>query len=104
MSNFGTAVLVQLTSALRHMAAEERVYRLFLMSGCVDPWTKLVEMFPTSNELMFNLLRILSKLSAEQEICAALDGKKQFLRTLCSFFKVYRDSIHVVIRVAYIFA
>jgi hypothetical protein len=66
INNYGTSILVQLTSATRHIAAEERAIKLFLKSGCFDPWTKLVEMFPTSNDLVFNMLRILSKLSTTQ--------------------------------------
>lgn len=61
-------------------------------------------MFPTSNDLIFNMLRILSKLSANQECCEKLNEKKQFLKTLSSFFKVYKAHIHIVIRVSYIFA
>lgn len=66
LSPFGSTMLIQLTSASRHLAAQEKSYRLFLKSNCFEPWTKLIEMFPTSNDLIFNLLRILSKLSAYQ--------------------------------------
>ena len=101
---FGTNVLVQLISASRHLAAEEKSYKLFLKSNCLEPWTKLVEMFPTSNELILNVLRIFLKLSTHQECCEKLNEKKQFLKILSSFFKIYKNHIHIVIRVAYIFA
>lgn len=73
INQFGTSILVQLTSATRHMAPEEKSYRLFLKSNCFDPWTRLVEMFPTSNDLIFNMLRIFSKLSSIQECCEKLN-------------------------------
>ena len=103
-TQFSSIVLVQLTSACRHLAVEEKAFRLFLVSNCFDPWTKLIEVFPTANDLVFNLLRIISKLSAHPDCCSKLNEKKQFLKTLSSFFKVYKNHIHIVIRVAFIFA
>lgn len=61
-------------------------------------------MFPTSNDIVFNLLRILSKLSNYESVCQKLDEKKGFIKTLSSFFKFYKTNIHIIIRIAYIFA
>ena len=63
-NQFSNGVLVQLTSAYRHLAAEEKSLKIFLKSNCFDPWTRLIELFPTNNDIVFNLLRIISKLSA----------------------------------------
>lgn len=101
---FSNNVLVQLTSACRHLAAEDRSTKVFLKSNCFEPWTRLIEMFPTSNDLVFNLLRIISKLSANAECCWKLNERKAFVKTLSSFFKIYKDHIHIVIRVSFVFA
>lgn len=50
------------------------------------------------------MIRILSKLSASQQICQKLNEKKHFLKTLSSFFKAYKAQIHIIIRISYIFA
>lgn len=61
-------------------------------------------MFPTSKNIVFNILRIISKLSNYESVCLKLNEKKQFIKTLTSFFKFYKNDIHIIIRLAFIFA
>ena len=106
IGGFGTSILVQITSAYRHLVAEEKSYALFSDENCncFGAWISLVEKFPTSNDLIFNLLRILSKLSSYQDFCQKLNKKKKCLQTLSNFFKMYKSQIHIVIRISFIFA
>jgi hypothetical protein len=103
-SGFGTQLMVQLTACYRHLAVEEKSHKVFLKSNCFDTWARLIELFPTSNDIVFNLLRILSKLSNYESVCQKLNEKKQCIKTLSSFFKFYKTNIHIIIRIAYIFA
>ena len=64
MSQYGNSLMVQITSAYRHLAADDKAYKFFLASNCLEVWSKAIEMFPTSNDIIFNLLRIFSKISS----------------------------------------
>ncbi len=61
-------------------------------------------MFPTNQDVIFNVLRTLSKLSNYELVCVKLNDKKACLKNLSSFFKFYKSNIHIIIRIAIIFA
>lgn len=53
---------------------------------------------------MFNILRTLSKLSNYESCCVKLSERQGCIARLGSFFKFYKAHIHIVIRVAIVFA
>lgn len=100
----GTKMLVQITAAHRHLAADDKSSKAFLKSECFEGWTRLIELFPRSNDIVLNILRLFSKLSTLEECCQRIHAKKICIRNLVSFFREYRSNIYIVIRVAFIFA
>lgn len=104
ITQIGTAILVQLSSSYRHLAVEEKSHKVFLESNCFDGWARLIEIFPTNQELMFNILRTLSKLSNYETCCVKLNEKKACIKNISSFFKFYKHNIHIIIRIAIIFS
>ena len=104
VSQVGTSILTQLSASYRHLAVEERSYKAFLESNCIEAWARLIEVFPTNQDLIFNVLRTLSKVSNYESICNKLNEKKACLKSLSSFFKFYKANIHIIIRIAIIFA
>lgn len=97
-------MVTQLSAAYRHLAVEEQSYRCFLTSNCVDAWARLIEVFPTNQDLVFNVLRTLSKLSSYEAVCVKLNERKACLKSLSEFFKFYKANIHIIIRIAIVFA
>lgn len=100
----GSTVLAQLTASYRHLAVEEKSHKAFLESNCIEAWARLIEVFPTNQDIIFNVLRTLSKLSNYESVCTKLNEKKACLKWLSSFFKFYKANIHIIIRIAIIFA
>ena len=103
-TTIGNKMLVQITSAYRHLAAEEKSYKAFSTSKTVEEWIRLLETFPTSKEIILNLLRLFSKFSTTQSCCETLDAREVCIRNLISFFATYKTDIYIIIRVSFIFA
>lgn len=53
---------------------------------------------------MFSVLRTLSKVSNYESVCVKLQEKRGCVKTLSSFFKFYKANVHIVVRVAIVFA
>lgn len=97
-------MLVQITSTHRHLAVEEKSFKVFLVAKTVDEWLRMLEVFPTHKEVVLNLLRLFSKLSTLEQCCEVLDAREACLRNLKGFFAAYKTDIYIIIRVAFIFA
>lgn len=100
----GTKMLVQVTATHRHLAAEDKSVKAFLKSETVEFWTRLIELFPRSHDVVLNLLRLFSKVSMNEECCQKIHARRVCTRNLVSFFREYRTNIYVIIRIAFIFA
>ena len=104
MTPAGNAILTQLSASYRHLAVEDKCHKAFLDSNCLEAWAHLIEVFPTNQDVIFNVLRTLSKLSNYESVCIKLNEKKACLKGLSGFFKFYKSNIHIIIRIAIIFA
>lgn len=70
--DFHSQVLIQVTGCLRNLAMQNERLRVFVESGAVGHLARLLDTHADQRELMVNVVRILSKLSLNEECRKAL--------------------------------
>jgi hypothetical protein len=76
---------------LRNLADVGSSRHQFLQHHVVDMLGKTMELCSHDKDLVFNICRILSKLTVHGDCCAAVSNQSSYIRTLLELLHKYKD-------------
>lgn len=74
----------------------------FLDSKCILTITKSIEFFPENYELVQNTMRILTKISLEENLALQIYQNSKCMLNLIQFLKTYSSDLFIILRVTFI--
>ena len=95
---------VNFVSSLRNITHAPSHQDCIVRPESIDFQFEMIKRLPLVKELLYNSLRILSKLSSTESFCNHLCSHQQQLRKLMDVMQQYKENNFVVMRVTYILA
>ena len=86
-------LLIQITGALRNLSVDKAHYRQLSACGAPAALCSLVKPFTQHKEVMFNVARVLAKLSLHEPLRAGINSKPTHLRDLLTLMDVTAKAI-----------
>ena len=96
--------VVNLVACFRNLTHSESFQESQVDFGMVDLLFELLERYPLIKDLLFNSLRVLSKISTFESFCIHVCDQKPYLDLLISLMHTYKENNFVIMRLSYILA
>ena len=93
-----------ITALLRNLAIDVQCTAAYIRHNVIEKMTTSIELYADKNDLMLNTVRILSKISLNQECCLAMFKNVHFVKNIVSFFKTFKSNLFIIIRASFILA
>lgn len=96
--------MVNLVACFRNLTHGDSFQETSIEIGLIDLLFEMVEKFPLIKEMVFNIFRVLSKISTYETFCIYLSDNKACLDILISIMTMYKENNFIIMRVSYILA
>ena len=93
-----------ITALFRNLAIDVACTQSYLKNDIISKLTMSIQSYYEENELMLNTVRILSKISLNQECSLKMFENTHFTKNILSFFKIFKTNLFIIIRSSFILA
>ncbi|XP_033112624.1 armadillo repeat-containing protein 2-like [Anneissia japonica] len=95
-------LLLQVTGTLRNLADKSATRATFISCQIIAELCKVIDAFPTDGDLMFNISRIFSKLTLNQECCTILTNHPTTFSSFLMLMNKHLTNIELIVRLCFI--
>ncbi|XP_071954692.1 armadillo repeat-containing protein 2-like [Antedon mediterranea] len=95
-------LLLQVTGTLRNLADKPATHATFISCQIIPELCKIIDTFPLDGDLMFNISRILSKLTLNQECCTILKNHPTTFTSFLMLMNKHLSNMELIVRLCFI--